>query len=259
MITIGIDSGSQNTKAVLLKNGQILSKMKVFTEFDAEKASENIYERMLKENNLHRDDVNCVVSTGTSRDLVGKAQHKINEVLSAAKGVKFKNVDSDLIIDMGAESCRVIHLDEEGRVKRYEVNDKCASGAGTFIEAMARALQIRTEEMGDYSLRHTKELVTNSQCVVFAESEVISLIHNQETVEDIAYGIHLGIANRVASLVRRIGNTQKASMIGGPGHNSGLISCMSKVIEKDIKSVEDTEYISAIGAALHGLEKALEA
>ena len=88
-----------------------------------------------------------------------------------------------MIIDMGADSCRVIRLSEQGSVVKYELNDKCASGAGTFIEAMARALQIPTVEMGNFSKRHTKELVTNAQCVVFAESEVISLIHRQETVE----------------------------------------------------------------------------
>jgi benzoyl-CoA reductase subunit D len=255
MIVVGIDSGSQNTKGVLFKDGEIVSRMKVMTEFDAEESSKVVYEGLLKENNLKNEDVDTVVSTGTSRELVQQAQLNINEVISAAKGVKFKNTEADLIIDMGAETCRVIQLDENGNVKKYGLNDKCASGAGTFIEAMARALQIRTEDMGGYSLRHTKELVTNSQCVVFAESEVISLIHSQETVEDIAYGIHMGIASRVASLVRRIGEPNKISVIGGPGYNAGLVQCMGKVVDKEISALEDAEYISAIGAAVYGIEK----
>jgi len=40
MITIGIDSGSQNTKGVLIKDGIVLVKVKALTEFNAKKSAE---------------------------------------------------------------------------------------------------------------------------------------------------------------------------------------------------------------------------
>ena len=254
MITAGIDCGSQNTKAAIMKDGKVLGKALLPTEFDADLAAQRVYESALSKAGIKKEDVSRLVITGVGREIVKWGDSEINEVGAAVKGAKYLMPDTDTVIDMGADSCRVIRLNDDGSVMKYEVNDKCASGAGTFIEAMARALQITTEEMGDFSLRHTKELATNAQCVVFAESEVISLIHAKETREDIAYGVHMGIANRIASMIRRVGLTDHFTMIGGPGYNKGLVSCMSKVFGRDIKVPEDNQLVSAIGAAIYAAE-----
>jgi len=254
MITAGIDCGSQNTKGAVMKDGKVIATALLPTEFDADLAAQRVYEKALSEAGIKKDDVDRLIITGIGRDIVKWGDGDINEVGAAAKGARFAFPDTDTVIDMGADSCRVIRLNEDGTIMKYEVNDKCASGAGTFIEAMARALQITTEEMGDYSLRHTKELATNAQCVVFAESEVISLIHAKESREDIAYGVHMGIANRVASMIRRVGLTDKFTMIGGPAFNKGLVSCMSKVFGREIRVPENNQYLSAIGAAIYGTE-----
>jgi len=254
MITAGIDCGSQNTKGAIMKDGKLVAIALLPTEFDADLAAQGVYEQALSKAGIKKDDVSRLVITGVGRDIVKWGDAEINEVGSAARGAKFAIPATDTVIDMGADSCRVIRLNDDGSVMKYEVNDKCASGAGTFIEAMARALQIKTEEMGDFSLRHTKELATNAQCVVFAESEVISLIHAKETREDIAYGVHMGIANRIASMIRRVGLTDNFTMIGGPAFNKGLVSCMSKVFGREIKVPENNQFYNAVGAAIYGAE-----
>ncbi len=254
MITAGIDCGSQNTKGAIMKDGKVLAIALLPTEFDADLAANRVYDEALGKAGVKREEVDRLVVTGVGRDIIKWGDDTVNEVGAAARGAKYAIPDTDTIIDMGADSCRVIRLNEDGTIMKYEVNDKCASGAGTFIEAMARALQIQTEEMGDYSLRHTKELATNAQCVVFAESEVISLIHAKESREDIAYGVHMGIANRIASMIRRVGLTDHFTMIGGPAFNKGLVSCMSKVFGREITIPADNQYMSAVGAAIYGAE-----
>lgn len=255
MITAGIDCGSQNTKGAIIKDGKLVTLSLKPTAFDADQAAHDVLDEMLQKAGLKREDVEKLIITGVGREIVKWGDEEVNEVGAAVKGSRFVAPDCETVIDMGADSCRVVRLNPDGTVMKYEVNDKCASGAGTFIEAMARALQIKTEEMGDFSLRHTKELATNAQCVVFAESEVISLIHAKESREDIAYGVHMGIANRIASMIRRVGLTDHFLMIGGPAYNKGLVSCMSKVFERDIKVPENNQYVSAIGAALLAAEK----
>jgi CoA-substrate-specific enzyme activase, putative len=237
-----------------MKDGKIVAMALLPTEFDADLAAQRVYEKAMSEAGITKADVDRLVITGVGREIVKWGDAEINEVGAAARGAKFVIPDTDTVIDMGADSCRVIRLNEDGSVMKYEVNDKCASGAGTFIEAMARALQITTEEMGDFSLRHTKELATNAQCVVFAESEVISLIHAKETREDIAYGVHMGIANRIASMIRRVGLSDHFTMIGGPAFNKGLVSCMAKVFGRDIKVPDNNQFVSATGAAIFGAE-----
>ena len=254
MITAGIDCGSQNTKGVIVKDNKVVAMAMLPTEFDADLAAQRVYETALEKAGVAKADVSRLAITGVGREIVKWGDTEINEVGAAARGAKFVLPETDTVIDMGADSCRVIRLNEDGSVMKYEVNDKCASGAGTFIEAMARALQITTEQMGEFSLRHTKELATNAQCVVFAESEVISLIHAKETREDIAYGVHMGIANRIASMIRRVGLSDHFTMIGGPAFNKGLVSCMSKVFGREITTPDNNQYISAIGAALFAAE-----
>lgn len=255
MITAGIDCGSQNTRAVILEDGKILAKALLPTAFDADLAAKQVLEQALQAAGKKREDITHVTITGVGREIVNWGDSEINEVGAAVRGARFALPQAETVIDMGADSCRVIRLNEDGSVMKYEVNDKCASGAGTFIEAMARALQISTEEMGDYSLRHTKDLATNAQCVVFAESEVISLIHAKESREDIAFGVHMGIANRIASMIRRVGLTDYYIMIGGPSYNKGLVACMSKVFDREIIVPEDNQYLGAVGAAIYAAEK----
>ena len=255
MITAGIDCGSQNTKCVIMKDGQIIAKALMPTAFDADAAAQNAYSEAREKAGVSKEDIECLAITGVGREIVKWGDFELNEVGAAARGTKMILPETESAIDMGADSCRVIRLNPDGTVMKYEVNDKCASGAGTFIEAMARALQISTEEMGEFSLRHTKDLATNAQCVVFAESEVISLIHAKESREDIAYGVHIGIANRVASMIRRVGLTDKYSMIGGPGFNKGLVACMSQVFGRDIQVPAEPQYVSATGAAIFAGEK----
>jgi benzoyl-CoA reductase subunit D len=256
MITVGIDSGSQTTKAVVIKDGTIIGKSKTLTEFDATKAARTVYESALREAGIDAKEVESISATGTGRLLADIASSVVNEVSAAARGTHAAVPETELLIDIGAESCRAIRIQEDGGIRNYEINDKCASGAGTFIESMARTLEITTEEMGPASLRHTKEVPMNAQCVVFAESEVISLIHRQEKIEDIAYGIHVGIANRISSLVRRVGIADKITMTGGAGLNEGLVDCLSNELKKPIRVAESPEYVTAFGAALYAAEAA---
>ena len=254
MITAGIDCGSQNTKGAILKDGKVLAMALLPTEFDADLAAQRVYEEALSKAGIKKDDVTRLVITGVGREIVKWGDDEINEVGAAARGARLAISTTDTVIDMGADSCRVIRLNDDGSVMKYEVNDKCASGAGTFIEAMARALQSRQRKWENLSLRHTKELATNAQCVVFAESEVISLIHAKETREDIAYGVHMGIANRIASMIRRVGLSDNFTMIGGPAFNKGLVSCMAKVFGREIKVPENNQFYNAVGAAVYGAE-----
>ncbi|MCK7504549.1 MAG: hypothetical protein MZV70_10995 [Desulfobacterales bacterium] len=87
----------------------------------------------------------------------------------------------------------------------FAVNEKCAAGAGAFIEAMARALEVTIEEMGPLGLQSDKEIPMNAQCAIFAESEVVGLIHSKTAKPDISKAIHDSIASRIVSMIRRIG------------------------------------------------------
>ncbi|MDR1490608.1 MAG: acyl-CoA dehydratase activase [Desulfovibrio sp.] len=254
MIAVGIDSGSQNTKGVAFGDGRILAQAICPTGFDTNGAAVKVYDNLLAK--LRGPAVAAVASTGLGRKVIEFADDDINEIRSAVRGVRHINPAMRLIIDMGAEACRVIKLHADGQVDTYEVNDKCASGVGTFIEAMARALQVAIEEMGPLSLKSAKIVPMNAQCVVFAESEVVSLIHRKESKEDIACAIHTGVSNRINAMVRRVGMVDGIIMIGGTVLNTGLIKCLQDAFSREVLVPENAQYVSALGAALHAAELA---
>ena len=247
-LALGIDCGSQYTKAVLLDGRTLVNSVRVPTGFDIEQAALEAYQEVLK--GYDEGDVIAVAATGIFRSSIGFIETTINEVSSAAKGAHFTNPDTELVIDIGAESSRAVWLKDDGSVQKYSINDKCASGAGTFIETMARALQLDIGQMGEYSLRHTKDISINAQCVVFAESEVVSLIHQQEKIEDIAQGIHAGISSKVAALIRRESVADKIMLIGSTGINKGLVACLEAELGKELNVPDTHVFVSAIGAAL---------
>ena len=203
---------------------------------------------------IGKDSVQKIAATGTGRNLIDFADMHVNEVISAAKGARSQSDKINMVLDMGAETSRVIALDEHGAAKNYVVNDRCASGAGTFIETVARALQIQPEEMGDIALKADKDIMLKAQCVVFVESEVISLIHQKETRENIANGVHNGIGNRICSMFRSLGIRDGVAFIGGPSLNKGLVASLSKELGQQVIVPDLSVFLSAAGAALAASE-----
>ncbi len=252
MIVVGIDCGSQNTRGVLLRNGEPVAKAQVLTEFDANIAATRVLRQLFIDASVtDPSEVKEIAVTGGGKDLIDFASLEVSESNAASHGTHFYFPEADAVIDMGAEGSRAVKINPNGSAFSYETNDKCASGAGVFIENMARCLEVTIEEMGPLSLKHTKEEPMNVQCVVFAESEVISMIHRNETAENIAYSIHAGVVNRMMSMIKRLGSAGKYVFIGGPSLNEGLIQCLRQAVDGEIiVNTEHSRYISALGAAL---------
>jgi bzd-type benzoyl-CoA reductase Q subunit len=129
-------------------------------------------------------------------------------------------------------------------------NDRCAAGAGAFIEAMTRALELKLEEMGALSLKADKAIPMNAQCVIFGESEVVTLIHQGTPKENIAKAVYDAMSDRISSMVRRLGINPDVALIGGVARDVGLVSSLKKNLRVDLFIPQDPEYAAALGAAL---------
>ncbi|MDO4557184.1 MAG: acyl-CoA dehydratase activase [Lachnospiraceae bacterium] len=250
MITIGIDSGTQRTKAVIIRDEEIISMALARTNFNANEVAEEMIRQLLDKSNLNMSVVEKIYTTGVGSKTIQVGDGHVNEIMAAAAGVCRLMPECRCVLDLGAERNRVIRLDDNHKVQGYEVNDKCASGSGTFIENMARVLETSTEEFGSLALHHKKNISLSAQCVVFVESEVISLIHQNEDSSDIAWGILTGAASHVITLINRFGKVKNIGAIGGLTLNPGLMEALKKEMGQDICVVPYSEYVSAYGAAL---------
>jgi benzoyl-CoA reductase subunit D len=250
MITTGIDVGAKNVKVVIQEDGKILGKGLVLAGLDMEGAIVGALDAALKDAGLGRDKIEKLYATGAGRKEVNDADDSYTEVGADAAGVAQIFPEARTVIDVGAEEGRAIRVDGQGKVVDFAVNERCAAGAGAFTEAMARALEIPLEEIGPLSLTSTKAVPMNAQCAVFAESEVVSLIHQKTQKQDIARAVHDAMASRITSMARRVGVEPEVALIGGVARNPGFVDSLRRDLELELLVPEDPEFVSAFGAAL---------
>jgi benzoyl-CoA reductase subunit D len=183
------------------------------------------------------------------------ATSKVNDIKAMGKAANYYFASARTVTDVGAEEGRAAKLDENGKALDFAINEKCAAGAGAFIEAMARALETSTEEMGPLALTSDKEIPMNAQCAIFAESEVVGLIHAKTETKDISKAIHDAMASRIVSMIRRIGVNEDVVMLGGVGYNPGFVEAMKRELKLEkIYIPDDPEFGVAVGAAIAATE-----
>ena len=250
MITAGIDIGVRTTKAVILNGDNIAGTGLVQTGWEPQQAGETALSAALAAAHLTRGDLARVVTTGAGRQTFSLAQHNVTETTANARALAFLHPRVRTVIDVGAEEARALKCAADGRVLDFAVNEKCAAGAGVFIETMARTLEMPLEEMGALSQQAAGTATLNSQCTVFAESEVVSLIHAQTPKGEIVRAAHDAIAGRVASLARRVGAQPEIALVGGVAHNVGFVTSLERALGMQMLVPRDPEFIGALGAAL---------
>ncbi len=250
MITAGIDCGAKNVRALVLKDGAIVGKAIVPAGMDTAAAADKAFDQALAEAGLAREQVEKIVATGAGKNEVTFKNGVVTEVGADARGVIHLYPEARTVIDVGAEEGRAIKVDERGKVVDFAINEKCAAGAGAFTEAMARALDIKLEELGPLSLLSTKSIPMNAQCAVFAESEVVSLVHAKTAKPDMARAIHDAISDRIVSMVRRVGMAEKIALIGGVAQNVGFVASLENDLKTKVLIPDVPQFVGAIGAAL---------
>ena len=256
MLTAGLDMGTQRVKVVILKDNQILSRNQNFSGFEPTKAAEQAFEEALQNAKLSREDIQHVTATGAGVDMAPFADSTISMMGADARAGAYFFSSARTVIDVGAEEARAVKFDEKGIMMDFVVNARCAAGAGTFIEAMARALEVELDDMGSLSLKAERASPINASCVIFAESDVVSLIHREEPKTEIARAIFDAMAERVASMVHRLGINQDIVLVGGAAKDVGFIASLKRRLGMDILIPEEPLFAGAVGAALIAAKRA---
>jgi benzoyl-CoA reductase subunit D len=256
MITAGLDLGTQSVKAVVLKDGEVVSRGKAFSGFDPAKSAEQALSEALKEAKLSLSDVDHVTATGSGMDLAPNSNSTVSIMGADAKAGVYLFPKGRTIIDVGAEEARAVKCDDNGIMMDFVVNERCAAGAGAFIEAMARALEVKLEDMGPLSLKAERASSINASCVIFGESDVVTLIHRQESKPEIARAIFDAMADRVSSMVHRLGVNRDVVLLGGVAKDVGFVTSLKRKLSVDVLIPEFPEYAGALGAALVAVRRA---
>ncbi|HEY6008212.1 MAG TPA: acyl-CoA dehydratase activase, partial [Geobacteraceae bacterium] len=252
---IGIDIGSRTGKAVLLAGGEIYT-AQTPTGINMQETADELFDELLEKSGRQRADIDYIIGTGYGRvamDFAGIPRQIVTEISCHAMGAHYLNARVRTIIDIGGQDSKAIKVDPAtGKVVEFIMNDKCAAGTGRFLEKVAELLEIRLSELGPLSVKGTKAAEISSQCVVFAESEVVSLRARGEKPEDIAAGIHLATARRIRNLLSRMGLEPELAFSGGVSNNIGMKKALEDLLGYPISPTKlDSIYGGALGAAIY--------
>ncbi len=252
----GIDLGSMTTKCVIMDNGGILASTVIYTDAEPKKAGVAVLDSVLEKIGADRGRVLYIVGTGYGRISLDFFDHTATELTCHSAGVRFIKPDVEGIIDIGGQDSKAIKLKPDGTILDFILNDRCAAGTGRFLEVMARALKL---DMAEFSSLYEKSLnpsPINSTCIVFAESEVISLVAQGNTKTDISAGLHQSIAKRVGNMAKRLGIGKNTAFVGGVAKNKSMRKALEDYLEISFVSLStDPQITGALGAAVIARER----
>ncbi len=240
----GIDIGSRTIELVVVDDaGKILQSLQADTGFDPAHTAKGL---------LGQAQYDRIMATGYGRNLFEVAfdAPTVTEIKAHAKGARVFFPEIRTVLDIGGQDSKAISLFENGRVKKFEMNDRCAAGTGKFLEIMAKTLGFTIDEFGEEALLSEHDINISSMCTVFAESEVTSLIAKGQNRRDIAKGLHISVVNRVAGMLNRISSEGDIVFTGGVAKNRCMVALIVKKLVKTVLVPNDPQLIGALGAAL---------
>lgn len=256
----GVDIGSVTTKAVIINDQQeILVFSQIPTSYDRQKSGTEVINIALSKIKTSSDSLKYIISTGYGRRAFS-SNKALPEIVCHAKGTKLLFPDVKTIIDIGGQDSKVMQLDENGMVIRFEMNDKCAAGTGRFLEVLTdRILNLPIAELGPLSLKYQNPCVLSSICTVFAESEIISLLSEHKAKEDIAYGMNKAIAKRVVGMgiAGQIKYDKPIVFSGGVARNIGVVKALEDELGIKVVVPDEPQITAALGAAIFAKESVM--
>jgi (R)-2-hydroxyacyl-CoA dehydratese activating ATPase len=250
MICAGVDAGSRATKVVLfdVAHNRVLSQKVADQVIEQEQLAARLLDEACDSAERARSSVNAIVATGYGRSAVSFATTTITEITCHARGVHFLAPETRTIIEIGGQDSKCITL-EHGRVRDFSMNDRCAAGSGRFLEVVAARLGVSLADLGKLTRASQKPANISSMCVVFAETEIVGLLAEGAAPPDVAAGVQIAIASRVAALIGR-GLIRPVCFTGGVALLPGMVSALETALSCPVLVPPDPQFTGALGAAI---------
>ncbi|MDI9617118.1 MAG: methanogenesis marker 15 protein [Methanothrix sp.] len=255
-LTAGIDSGSTTTKAVIMRDNQIIGTGWVPTT-EVIKSAEEAFQQALQESGVKREEIQGIGVTGYGRFLVGKhfdAKLVQEEITVNSKGAVFlANAQKGpaTVIDIGGMDNKAISV-QDGVPGSFTMGGICAGASGRFLELTARRLGVNITDLGKLALKGSyKNVPMNSYCIVFGTQSLVNSLSKGARPEDVAMAACHSVAEQVfEQQLQEVEVKQPVIMVGGTSLIEGLPRAMEDLLGIDVIVPNHAQYIGAVGAAL---------
>jgi len=255
-LTAGIDSGSSTTKAMILKDNEIIGKYWTPTGPVLETGLE-VLEKALAEAGVKQSELDGIGVTGYGRFLIGKKLEAklIQEELTVnSKGAVWladHQKGEATIIDIGGMDNKAITV-RDGIPDNFTMGGICAGASGRFLEMVTKRLRVPIEDLGALADKGDwKKVNMNSYCSVFGIQDLVTSLAAGNTIEDVAAAACHSVAEQVyMQQLQEIDVRQPVIQVGGTSLISGLVKAVGDMVGSKPIIPKHSQYIGSAGAAL---------
>ncbi len=228
-LTLGVDSGSSTTKAIVMKDNRIVGTGWQPTT-EVINSARDVIGHALAEAGIRRDEIEAVGTTGYGRFLVGKdiKADLIQEELTVnSKGAVYladRQHGPATVIDIGGMDNKAISV-QDGIPGTFTMGGICAGASGRFLEMTAKRLGVDITELGPLAMKGLgKKVPMNSYCIVFGTQSLVNALAAGSTREDVAAAACHSVAEQVfEQQLQEIDIKEPVIMVGGTSLIEGLV------------------------------------
>ncbi len=255
-LTLGIDSGSTTTKAVVMENDEVIGTGWVRTTKVIESA-EKAVKQALEEAGYRLNDIEAIGVTGYGRFTLGKhfnADLVQEELTVNSKGTVYlgdKQEGGATVIDVGGMDNKAITV-WDGIPDNFTMGGVCAGASGRFLEVAADRIGVDLEEFGELAAEGNPENVRlDSYCIVFGIQDLVTALAEGADPKDAAAAACYSVAEQIyEQQLQEIDIREPVFFVGGTSLIKGMVQALQDVIKTRVIVPPHSQYIGAVGAAL---------
>lgn len=255
-VTMGVDSGSSTTKAVVMRDDEIIGTGWHPTT-EVLKSADSAVADALDMAGLTREDIQAIGTTGYGRFLIGKhlGADLIQEELTVnSKGAVYladHQRGTSTVIDIGGMDNKAISV-IDGIPGTFTMGGICAGASGRFLEMTAKRLGVDITELGPLAMKGTgKNVPMDSYCIIFGTQSLVNALAAGHPPEDVAAAACHSVAEQVfEQQLQEIDIKEPVIMVGGTSLIEGLVHAMGQLLQTEVVVPPYSQYIGAVGSAL---------
>jgi putative methanogenesis marker protein 15 len=258
-VTIGVDSGSSTTKAVVMRDNEIIGEGWLSTT-DPVKSADDAIEAALKEAGIPEKKVDAIGVTGHGRELVSehvKADLSLEEVSVVSKGAALlskRHKGDATVIDIGGMNNKLI-LMRDGIANTFNLGGICGGSSGRFLEVASHRLDVDISKLGQLAMKSKvkkgeEEFELQSYCMVFGIQSLVVALASGVKREDVAAAACHSVAEQVyENQIREMEIRPPVIFVGGVSLVEGVKREFEDMLGVEIIVPPYSQHAGAVGIA----------
>ncbi|GAB6179785.1 acyl-CoA dehydratase activase [Desulfotomaculum defluvii] len=193
-----------------------------------------------------------IVATGYGRQTINlKGAEIVPEIKAHVLGaIHQTGLQEFTLLDLGGQDSKVV-LVSRGKMMDFQTNDKCAASTGRYLENMAAVLDIKMEELANYS---ENPVNLNSTCAIFGETELIGKVVEGHPIAHLGAGVNYTIFKRIKPMLTKL-LTDTIVFTGGVAHNQALVKILEREMKVPVIVPKHPQYNGAIGCIAFAISR----